>query len=46
VVLDQAGSPSADACRLLQKGGLYAEMWTRQQSEAEEQAEAGGMIAP
>jgi ATP-binding cassette subfamily B protein len=41
VVLDQGRvAERGTHAQLLRRGGLYAEMWTRQQSEGEEQAEA------
>jgi ATP-binding cassette subfamily B protein len=41
VVLDQGRVAELGThAALLQKGGLYAEMWNRQQTEREEQAEA------
>jgi len=41
VVLDQgAVAERGTHAQLLRRNGLYAEMWTRQQAEAEEQAEA------
>jgi ATP-binding cassette, subfamily B, heavy metal transporter len=41
VVLDQGRvAERGTHAQLLRKGGLYAEMWQRQQSEGEEQAEA------
>jgi ATP-binding cassette, subfamily B, heavy metal transporter len=41
VVLDQGQvAERGTHAQLLRKGGLYAEMWTRQQSEREAEAEA------
>jgi ATP-binding cassette subfamily B protein len=41
IVLDQGRvAERGTHAQLLRRGGLYAEMWTRQQSEREEQAEA------
>jgi ATP-binding cassette subfamily B protein len=41
VVLDQGRiAERGTHAQLLRRGGLYAEMWARQQSEGEEQAEA------
>ena len=41
VVLDEGRvAERGTHAQLLRKGGLYADMWARQQSEAEEKAEA------